>query len=158
MSKFSRKLFKSNEININYGNFMNKKGICPTNFPIDFFSIVGLFVDDSNGNIDELYIDKNRLIIKGTNYHRTKSNELMLRFGRGKLIVARAEFIHTRNGNMTKLYGMLKDIRKRYKLERIVMEQCVTEASQSWVKKNGFEPLTDLSYIEKPTNKKSRIN
>ena len=93
--------------------------------------------------------EKNRLIIKGANYHRTKNNVLMLRFGRGQLIVANAEFIHTREGNMTKLYGMLKDIRKRYKLDRIVMEQCVTVASQSWVKKNGFELLTDLTYIEK---------
>lgn len=72
----------------------------------------------------------------------------MLRFGNNQLIVARVEFIHQRNGYMTNLYKILQSIRKKYKLDPIIMEQCITEGSKGWVTKNGFIPYYGQSYIE----------
>lgn len=55
-----------------------------------------------------------------------------------RLIIARVAFIHKRQGNMTKLYAVLKRIQKKYKLGHIVIESAQTEAMHCWCRKNGF--------------------
>ena len=69
--------------------------------------------------------------------------------GNERLVVARVEFIHKREGKMTELYRILKSIRKKYHLKPIIIESCITEASINWCKKNGFIPMDDGSFTEK---------
>lgn len=116
------------------------------NFPQEFFSIVAILANDCNYNLNALYIHLNKLYISGC--FKEKRNDFMLRFGNNQLIVARVEFIHQRNGYMTNLYKILQSIRKKYKLDPIIMEQCITEGSKGWVTKNGFIPYYGQSYIE----------
>ena len=76
---------------------------------------------------------------------------MMLRVYDGELVVARICFVHRRKGNMTRLYEILKGIRKRYKLERIKIESVVTPECKNWCIKNGFvvDPYDCKSYIER---------
>lgn len=136
------------EENMNgYCDFMEDVGINYSNFPQEFFEIVSLFAEDCNFNLKSVYIHHNRLFIMGR--CKGQINELMLRFGNYRLIVARVEFIHQRQGKMTRLYKILKKIRKKYKLNPITIEQCMTEASRNWSIKNRFVPVpyTD-SFVE----------
>lgn len=121
------------------------------NFPQEFFSIIAIFEEDCNFNVKEIRSDMQRLFIVGQNSKGDKRNELMLRYGNNELIVARVQFIHTRQGNMSRLYKILKQIKKKYRLNKIVVECCVTDASVSWCKKNGFTKINEAetSYIEK---------
>ncbi|MCR4813807.1 MAG: hypothetical protein K5879_03170 [Lachnospiraceae bacterium] len=146
MSTVSKHLFLENTPV--FSDYMRSNGINKTNFPQEFFPILGLFSEDCNYHLQEVYVSGKRLFIKGG--CNGKENELMLRFGNSQLIIARVMFIHQRQGNMTHLYKILKKIRKKYKLNPIIMESCITDASVEWSKKNGFELMPDGgSYKEK---------
>ena len=108
------------------------------NFPVAFFSIIGIMAEDCNYHIKECYGEGRRLFFKGYyNYHHS---ELMLRYGHSELVVARIEFAHKRSGNMTKLFEVLKHIKRSYHLERIVIESVQTDEMRLWCKKNKLTP------------------
>jgi hypothetical protein len=119
-------------------------------FPIPFFQIVGLFAEDCSYNLKDCYINKSRLFIKG--YEKESSCELMLRFSsyENRLVVARVEFIHKRQGKMTELYRILKMIQKKYKAGKIVIESVGTEEMEAWCKKKKFakEHEHSSNYVE----------
>lgn len=146
MSKKSKHYFKDPAGNVSeyffdyFGKYY-RNPINTTNFPQEFFPIVSIFVEDSFFNVKQLYADWNRLFIRGDNYNLTKSNELMLRIHDDKLVIARLKFIHQRAGNMTRLYRLLTEIQRKYDLKYIELEQCITESSINWCKKNGFVSL-----------------
>lgn len=114
--------------------YINKK-----NFPVPFFSIIGLFAEDANYELRECYVDRERLFISG--YTKGESNTLMLRYNCGEnnnLVVARVEFIHKRKGKMTELYRILKKIRRKYHTGPIMIESVMTEEMKEWCLKNNF--------------------
>lgn len=111
------------------------------NFPQELFQVVSLFVEDSNAHLKECYTMIERLFISG--YYKGSKNELMLRYrykdyGKIGLVVARIGFIHKRQGYMTKLYEVLKTIKRRYHYNFICIEQVHTEEMRAWCRKNGF--------------------
>lgn len=139
MSKKSKHIFWGM---IEEADYRHNCGLTVNNFPQEFFPVVTLFAEDCNYNLKEIYIQDSVLYILGSNYNNTKQNELMLRFGHRQLTVARIKFINRRQGNMCRLYKELIKIQKKYKLNKIILESCQTDAMQSWAEKNGFI-LTD---------------
>lgn len=129
-------IFDSNSSICNYLN--------SSNFPQCFFELVGLFAYDCKNNLKDISIINGNLLISGC--YRGKKNELYLRFQYRhdciSLVVARVEFIHRRKGYMTRLYEMLKNIQKQYKLNAIMIECVQTIEMESWCKKNGFEVVS----------------
>ena len=149
MSMYSKRAFTERRPDI-HCNYLHGTGIDIHNFPQEFFPIVGIFAEDCDYHLKDLHISFDRLFIRG--YNKGKSNELLLRFGESNLLVSRIEFIHQRQGNMTRLYEILKRIRKNYRLNPIVIEYCLTEESINWSIKNGLMPVTHeehTSYREK---------
>lgn len=124
-------------------------------FPQAFFPIVGLFARDSNFNIrDCSSTGTSNLSIK--TYYRGRAGTLYLRYNYAlehRLVVATVEFIHRRQGNMTELFSILKQIRRAYSTGPIVIESVVSDEMEAWCKKNGFvlEPGTKNNYIWPPT-------
>lgn len=119
-------------------------GIIPqvnkSNFPQHFFPIVALFADDCNYNLTTLHTFFGNLYIKGN--YKTENNELMLRYNlNNDLIVARVEFIHKRNGNMSSLLNILKKIKRRYSLNRIIIESVCSEEMKNFCIKNNFNEM-----------------
>ena len=155
MSKISKHLFVGTRHESDFHFFREKSSklplMCYHNFPVEFFPIVSLFAEDCDFNICELYADEGRLFIKGRNRKRkgAKTNDFMLRYGDKRLVVARVQFVNQRQGNMSKLYLYLKAIRKRYKLDKIIIECCNTEGMRNWCVNNGFVRMIGNSYIEK---------
>ena len=147
--KNSEKIFKSNEV-VNSDFFWEKCPIKAGSFPIEFFEIVALFARDCGFNLEKLRISRNRLLISGYAIELDDENELMLRFGDNKLSVARVKFVCTRTGNMTRLFEILKNIKKTYNLDEIVIESCNDKAA-AWCQKNGLKEHTKYkqSYIER---------
>lgn len=116
------------------------------NFPIPFFSIIGLFAEDANYELRECYVHHNRLFIKGCT--NGKENELMLRYNYGvdnNLVVARIGFIHQRKGKMTELYRILKKLQRKYHTGPIIIESVQTEEMEAWCLKNSF---VEMEYRE----------
>ena len=157
MSRYSKKIFledirKKEFCYLPKSKFFDQPEykVSNENFPQEFFSIVAIFEEDCNFNVKKLYSDSGRLFIYGQNSRGDSNNELMLRYGNNELIVARVKFIHTREGNMTRLYKILKQIRKKYKLNKIIIECCNSD-SASWCTKNGFVTMEGdkTSYVEK---------
>ena len=153
MSKISKDIFGGKDKR-QYFDFFSRRTewqINKNNFPQEFFSIIAIFEEDCDFNVREIRSDMQRLFIAGQNSRGDKRNELMLRYGDEELIVARVGFVHTRQGNMTRLYKILKQIKRKYKLKKIIIECCVTKASVDWCEKNGFVKINknSTSYIEK---------
>ena len=150
MNQRSKIYFKDDpqDVELTFFDFFRRSNTYPINyknFPQEYFSIIAIFGEDSYFNLKEIRADWTRLWIRGNNSNNSKSNELMLRVHGNKLIVARIEFIHQRKGNMTRLYNILKQIKRKYKLEEIIIEQCHTEAITNWCIKNGMVPTTNYS-------------
>lgn len=127
------------------------ESISKKNFPIPFFSIIGLFAEDANYELRDCYVQHNRLFIKG--YTNGKQNELMLRFNYGvdnNLVVARIEFVHQRKGKMTELYRILKRTQRKYHTGAIIIEAVQTEEMEAWCLKNGFVKMehTNSCFIQ----------
>ncbi len=115
--------------------------ISSKNFPAAFFSIIGIMAEDCNYHIRECYNQDTRLFFKG--YYYRHESELMLRYGMSELVVARIQFAHRRKGNMTKLFEVLKHIKRSYHLDKIVIECVQTNEMREWCKKNKFIPCGD---------------
>ena len=156
MGKMSESFFKSSRNDegetfryTNDSRFMKySEGITGKNFPAELFSIVAIFAEDCDYRISAFYSDSTRLFIRG--YHRGNECQLMLRVHDDELNVASISFIHQRKGNMTKIYGILKKIRKKYHLDPIKIECVCSQGLKNWCEKNGFvkDPIDHLSYIE----------
>ncbi len=111
------------------------------NFPAAFFSVVGIMAEDCNYHISKCYSDGRSLFVEG--YYRKHPSELMLRYGKSKLVVARIKFAHQRAGNMTRLFEVLKHIKRSYHLEKIVIESVLTDEMRAWCQKHKFTPCGD---------------
>lgn len=111
------------------------------NFPAAFFSIIGIMAEDCHYHIKECYSSNNRLFFVGR--YKNNYSELMLRYGDSELIVARIRFAHKRVGNMTRLYAVLKHIKRAYHLKRIIIEAVGTDEMRSWCVKNNLKPITN---------------
>ena len=59
------------------------------------------------------------------------------------MVVARIEFAHKRAGNMTKLFEVLKHIKRSYHLDKVVIESVHTAEMRAWCQKHGFTPCGD---------------
>lgn len=125
--------------------------VFPPGFPDSFKSIVDLMQEDA-GSIyaRQCHIDENRLFVKIYSEKKDDFNQLLIRFGNGVLTVAMANFLHKRQGYLTRLYEILKGIREEYNLNPIIMERCVNEQSTGWCKKFHFIEIEDAptSYME----------
>ena len=149
----SSKRYFHNEIDRNETfNYFSNNGdnITKTNCPQEFFPIIAIFAEDSNFELKTLYTQPHKLFIKGKNSRNTKTCELMLRIINNQLIVARIEFINKRKGNMTRLYNVLKRIKRKYKLSNIQIENCNSEEITNWCIKNKFSlmPYHPNCYID----------
>ncbi len=116
---------------------MSERPLHKNNFPQAFFPIVGLYSMDCHYHLNTLYNSYGRLFICGR--YKGQQNELMLRYRDSELVVARVEFIHKHQGYMTELYRILKDIKRSYRLKKIVIECVQTEEMKNWCLKNGFK-------------------
>ena len=159
MSELSKKYFVGQRHP--YVDLLVDDGSAPVNastFPQEFYEIIALFSEDCNFNLKKIYTSFDRLFIEGCSSGKnTSSNKLMLRFGNRQLIVANIQFIHKRQGKMTALYGILKRIRRKYKLEPIMIECVGTPEIINWCEKNNFVFIEkENSYIEKMTYPKYR--
>ncbi len=109
-------------------------------FPQEFFPIVGLFAEDGGFCLTDCSSLRGVLSVKSES--ETVCNELYLRYRRigaeKNLIVARVAFQNRRIGNMTKLFHMLLEIKKRFNYDAIVIENALTDEMINWCKKNGF--------------------
>ena len=111
------------------------------NFPSAFFSIIGIMAEDCNYHIKNCYGSDRRLFFEG--YYNKHYSTLMLRYGRSELVVANIQFAHRRSGNMTKLFEVLKHIKRAYHLDKIVIESVQTDEMSAWCKKNHLTPCGD---------------
>ena len=144
---------KSLNLYDNMWDFMDVQGDLPAinieNFPIAFFSLISLFAEDADFNLEECYVDRGCLFISGC--CNGERNELMLRYKYyNALVVARVHFIHKRKGKMTELYRILNLIRRKYNTGPIVIESASTNEMVAWCKKQGFigvEPSPAFSEI-----------
>ncbi len=107
------------------------------NFPVAFFSVIGIMSEDCDYHINDCYSQRSRL------FFRSDDSELMLRYGSSELVVARIEFVHKRAGNMTRLFEVLKHIKQIYNLDKIVIESVQSNEMKAWCKKNNFIPCGD---------------
>ncbi len=139
----NQKLFFANKVNV----FWDFKHPCETvgimqinskNFPAAFFSVIGIMAEDCNYHISKCYAADRRLFFEG--YYNQRSSELMIRYGQSELVVARIEFAHQRSGYMTKLFEVLKHIKRSYHLDRIVIECVMTDEMKAWCRKNKLTP------------------
>lgn len=138
----NQKKFFTNDDNASWS--FDVKGMPAINsktFPAAFFPVIGVMVEDCNYHIRKCYSSQDRLFFEG--YYSHHFSELMLRYGRSKLVVARIEFAHKRSGNMTKLFEVLKHIKRSYHLDKIVIESVQTDEMRRWCKKNNFIPCGD---------------
>lgn len=120
--------------------FKGKFPLNETNFPQCFFSIVGIFAEDSNYRLIECYNCRNILQIQGK--YGINTDELYLRYSYGcdqDLVVARIQFIHRRKGFMTRLYKVLKHIQRTYRTGKIIIEDVQTDEMRNWCHKNNFK-------------------
>lgn len=124
--------------------------ISKSNFPQAFFQLLAIFVEDSNYHLTKCYATNGILYVEGN--YRGKRNELMLRYGTNahQLIVARIAFIHKRKGNMTKLFYMLKRIKRHYGTGPIVIEAACSPEIKQWCEKNKLISVPNCrDYIER---------
>jgi len=161
MNKKGKKYFDYNKKDENsYASYKYRKsGLNDKNFPPAFFSIVSLFAEDANYNLREVTLINGNLIIHGL-YKGVKST-LYLRYKYNEdisLVVAQVEFIHKRVGYMTRLYKILCNIRKIYKLNEIIIECVNTDEMKNWCQKNGLVkmPNNPYNYISKEGYKRLR--
>ena len=109
----------------NFDYFMeaNSSELNSESFPMEFFAIVALMAEDCEYNITQLYSSFDRLFIEGeTKGEFSEDCKLILRYNCGNLTIAKLKFINTRQGKMTELYRLLKQIKKKYGYEHIVLE------------------------------------
>ncbi len=124
-------------------------GLTRQNCPQELFAIIAIMAEDCGYHLTELRSDFTRVFIRGYDRHKQMGNNLMLRVSDGDLVVAVIGFIHQRQGYMTRLYNALRKIRRRYKLNRIIIES-PNEKMRAWCKKNGFQqdPYIRNNYVE----------
>lgn len=135
--------------NCNY--FDKEGGFNSTNFPPDFFEIVGLVAKDCDGNINELNIDINRLFVGGYNKSIEQSSKVMIRFSmtpNDDLVLASVKFANMRRGYMGKLHEIMKRIKSKYGYRRIVIESVNTDEGISWCVKHGLVQIQGNCYVE----------
>lgn len=111
-----------------------------TTFPQEFFPIVGLFAEDGGFCLTDCSSVQGVLSVRSES--ENVFNDLYLRYRKigaeKNLIVARVAFHNKRIGNMTKLFHMLLEIKKRFNYDAIVIENAFSEEMIYWCKKNGF--------------------
>jgi hypothetical protein len=133
-------------------DYLDKEdGLNLTNFPPDFFEIVGLIAKDCDGNIDELYIHINRLFVGGYNKALKKSSRIMIRFSmspKDDLVIASVQFANVRTGNMERLYEITKRIKSKYGYRRVLIESVNTDEGISWCVKHGLVQIQKNCYVE----------
>lgn len=130
-----------------YGNGINNKI-----FPQEFFPIVGLFAMDCRYKLRECYFQMNRLFVSGV--YRGEKCSLVLRIIPNEdigLVISAVQFVHRRNGNLTRLIEILEDIRKTTNLGEIIIENVVSLEMESWVNNKGWTAIDQSSrnYISK---------
>lgn len=147
MKKLNNKILEDNRVSFNSFNIndeTNEKCINSKKIPQHFFSIVNLFAEDCNYNIESLYTHLGRLFIKGYCNENESENQLMLRYQYdNSLTVAVVSFANKRQGNMTKLFEYLKNIKEDYDLKKIVVENTNSESIKAWCIKNNFVESND---------------
>ena len=106
-----------------------------------FGDVIQLFEKDCEGRLYESYINLGRLFLKG--YGQESDCELMLRLWKhvGCLVIARIEFIHQRQGNMTELVRLLTAYGKKNGYRKIIVEAAHSESIQGFLKKHSFLPV-----------------
>lgn len=125
-----------NCILFSYGKLFNENG-----FPASLMPIVDLFAEDCGRDLQNVYVDGDRLFIDGVSKSE-ECNECMLRFSPTTMTitVARVEFVHKRVGNMTKLQGLLYSLAKDDGYVKIVIEAVLSESMHNFCVKNNYLP------------------
>lgn len=120
------------------------------NFPQEFFDIIDFMKADGPHDCFKVTFYGNNLEIIGKRNGESGCSELVVRLRDRKIKIRVMELIHQREGRMTKLYNYLVSIRKKYNLEKIIVEACNTEDSKKWCEKNGLIPYSEQvdCYIE----------
>lgn len=96
------------------------------NIPIELFEIVRLFETDNGRPLENIKLFGNKFDIHGRRLGRNKLEfEITLR--NNMLQLEEVEFIHEDQGNFHNLYGILKDIQKKYGLNKIFFHAVYTD-------------------------------
>ena len=146
--------FKSNKRDKGFMLYKTNHPFDCRTFPQAFFSIIGLFARDSHFHIQNCWGHGGTLNI--TTVCQGKCGHLYMHYNSvpdHRLIVSNIEFIHKRQGYMTELFAILKEIRRSYHTGPIVIESVLSDEMEAWCKKNGFviDPRNKGNYIWPPT-------
>lgn len=128
-------------------------------FPLEFVPIVDLFAKDCKNKLREIKVANGILSISGNGeplkidmfdgdyVGPLDGNELELVYSNKQLKITSIQFVHRRQGNMTELFNILKDLRQKYNLKPIEFINCSDEMS-AWCTKNNLQKNGD-SFAEK---------
>lgn len=118
--------------------------------PQAFYPIIGIIAEDSNYHISSCSFFNGCLDIKGS--YRGKESYCRIRFCadyENSIIVQTVYMIHQRHGYMTRLYEILKHIKRTYRTGDIIIQSVISEEGERWCRKNGFVPDGDGNYVRK---------
>lgn len=130
MSEVEKRFYKEPLSDLNEYAYLKLEGvedINTNNLPAELFEIISIYENDCDQNLEKVAFRGNTLSIFGRSSDGKCMCELELRLRDNKLILKVAEFIHKEAGNFRKLYRILREIRKRYGLNKIFIEKVCTE-------------------------------
>ena len=120
-------------------------GICPKDdleinpdlFPDELKGIVQLFEEDNGGPMNLIKLEMGRLFLE------SDTNELMLRLTHPLyFVVARVQFFHVRQGYMTRLIALLKELVRKHPEKKGIMIECVVSSEMfSFCEKHQFRRI-----------------
>lgn len=80
-------------------------------------------------------------------FQNTNGAELRIVFGRNKqLIVSRVNLNRKRQGTMTAIYNLLREIGAAHGYNKIVIQSVLTSEMEQWCRKNHFKPDPNTSF------------
>lgn len=96
------------------------------NIPTELFEIVSLFEADNEQPLESIKLLGNKFEINGRRFGKNKL-EFVITLRNNMLQLEVVEFIHEGQGNFHKLYEILKEIQKKYKLNKIFFHAVYTQ-------------------------------
>ena len=121
-----------------------------TDIPQAFYPIIGIVAEDSNYNITCCSFINACLDIEGR--HRGRKSYCRIRFSSGddnNIVVQSVELIHQRQGYMTRLYDILKHIKRTYRTGDIIIQSVLSAEGESWCRKMGLIPDGNGNFVSK---------
>lgn len=118
--------------------------------PQAFYPILGTMAEDSNYHICSYSFINRCLDISGR--CRGKESRCRIQFSCGtdnSIIVQTVTMIHQRRGYMSRLYEVLKHIKRTYRTGDIMIQSVVSDEGENWCRKHNLVPDGNGNYVSK---------